>query len=83
MVNDPKCEQLTRRVSTSVNVSGQTAPHLASSIDTDVYWHALGRVEQSVKPVVTENHSIVQVESAKRISLRHAMRQCYFSIESD
>jgi len=31
---------------------------------------------QSVKPVVTGNHSIVQVESAKRISLHHAMRQC-------
>ena len=28
-----------------------------------------------MKPVVTGNHSIVQVESAKRISLHHAMRQ--------
>src|SRR6266700_2892881 len=37
--------------------------------------HSLGRVERSVKPVVTGNHFIVQVESAKRISLHHATRQ--------
>jgi hypothetical protein len=83
LVNDVKCEHLMRRVSTGVNVSGQTAPHLASSIDTDVYWHALGRVEQSVKPIVTENHSIVQVESAKRISLHHAMRHCQSDVGID
>jgi len=28
LVNDVKCEQLTPRVSTGVNVPGQTAPHL-------------------------------------------------------
>src|SRR6266851_6830623 len=47
-----------------------------------VNWHSLVRVERSVKPVVTGNHSIVQVESAKRISLHHAMRQCTTSQRS-
>jgi hypothetical protein len=46
----PKREHLTRIMSTGMNVPGQTAPHQASSIDTDVYWHTLGRAQQSVKP---------------------------------
>ncbi len=78
MVNDVKSEHLTRIMSTGRKVPGQTAPHLAFSIDTDVYWHSLGRAKRSGEPVVTRNHSIVQVESAKRISLHHAMRQCHF-----
>jgi hypothetical protein len=35
------------------------------SIDTDVYWHSLGRGERDVQPVVTGNLSMVQVESAR------------------
>jgi hypothetical protein len=64
MVNDVKSEHLTRIMSTGRKVPGQTAPHLAFSIDTDVYWHSLGRAKRSGEPVVTRNHSIVQVESA-------------------
>jgi hypothetical protein len=51
-------------MSTGLNAPGQTAPHLDFSIDTDVYWHSLGRAHQSVKPQEKSLQKRPQFDSA-------------------
>jgi len=53
-------------MSTGMEMPGQTAPHLASSIDTDVYWHALRRAQQSVKSYEKSLQKRPQLDSAFR-----------------